>query len=235
MEEAWSSVISSTVSSQGKRSRMVVHESMFIWASSWSWSSWSVSCDRFSYFGARPSMSWRPSSASAKSSQSSRDLSGTGRVRSTATLGLAGFWGAVEDSVSCFGGLAEEGVHLPDLREDRVRVSGSGWVPPRTPPPPSFPRYASSEPSSRLALPTGQNHRAHQASIRVFSRQYGVPGDSRSKTIWSRGIASTAPGKSEASQTSMARLISRSEMRRRSVTRYQRYSARPARACSRWT
>ena len=34
------SVISSTVSSQGKRSRMVVHESMFIWASSWSWSSW---------------------------------------------------------------------------------------------------------------------------------------------------------------------------------------------------
>ena len=29
----------------------------------------------------------------------------------------------------------------------------------------------------------------------VFSRQYGVPGDVRSATILSAGIASTAPGK----------------------------------------
>ena len=68
-------------------------------------------------------MSWRPSRASAKSSQSSRFASGTGRVRSTTGLGLTGLaWGRLRRGVSCFGGLAEEGVHLPDLREGRVRV-----------------------------------------------------------------------------------------------------------------
>ena len=135
-------------------------------------------------------MSWRPSRASAKSSQSSRFASGTGERWSTGAGLGRGLRGAASARVSCLGVSPKResisqtaGKSGSGSDRGRLRCCGViGWA--------TWSCTPSSEPSSRAALSRGQNQRAHQASMTVFRRQYGVPGVVRSSTILSRGIAS---------------------------------------------
>ena len=93
--------------------------------------------------------------------------------------------------MSCFGGLAEEGVHLPDLREGRVGRPALDWLyrSLNAASAASLVSVHPSEPSRgspcRLARTTGRTRRPSGSS--AASRGAGR---FRSSRIWSRGIAS---------------------------------------------
>ena len=72
--------------------------------------------------GSLRAMSWRPRRASAKSSQSSRFAQRDGAVGRRRAWLRAGLAGGRFGQGELLRGLAEEGVHLPDRGEDRVRV-----------------------------------------------------------------------------------------------------------------
>src|ERR1700678_1472866 len=130
-------------------------------------------------------MSSRPRTDSANSSQSSKSLSGITERRTTRGFGGGDLRGATA-RMSCSGssssnrdaftyvtGNTGDGSTMVDSANAGSRAdtgtgvdsgTGEGTVE-------GTGSYTESEPSSRPALSTGQNHSAHQASITVFSRQ----------------------------------------------------------------